>query len=64
MSSSKDAKPTSPSWSLFPAWSLGALAVDLPKQEINGIIEIIRLNWQDITVLAGLIAGSMVKASE
>lgn len=36
----------------------GRLGVDLPKQEINGIIEIIRLNWQDITVFAGLIAAA------
>ena len=42
----------------FAGFVAGRFGIDLPKQEVNGIIEIIRLNWEDITVLAGLIAAA------
>lgn len=36
----------------------GRAGIDLPKQEVNGIIEIVRLNWEDIMVVSGLIAAA------
>jgi len=39
----------------------GRFGIDLPKQEVNGIIEIVRLNWEDITVLAGLVAAAWAR---
>ena len=39
----------------------GRFGVDLPKQEVNGIIEILRVNWEDVTVLSGLVAAAWAR---